>query len=198
MDLLLLSVVRMARLITPVMLRQGGGAITNISSFAALEPSAPRPVSSALRAALASFTKLYADQYAASGIRMNSVLPGWVDTYGVRAHILEKIPMKRAGDPREIARAVAFLVSEESSYVTGETLVWTALYSGPCRTRGRGSVAAPAEATVIYWHAYRKYPGTEAVAGVLYRCKPCHSPPNATPVSAHRVAPVWSCSSSRQ
>jgi NAD(P)-dependent dehydrogenase (short-subunit alcohol dehydrogenase family) len=122
LDLVLLNVVRMARLVTPVMLRQGGGAFVNISSFTAVEPSAPRPVSSAFRSALASFTKLYADQYAASGIRMNGILPGWVDTHEVAASIVGQIPMKRLADPREVARAVAFLLSEDASYITGESL----------------------------------------------------------------------------
>jgi NAD(P)-dependent dehydrogenase (short-subunit alcohol dehydrogenase family) len=80
LDLLLLNVVRMCRLVTPVMLNHGGGSIVNISTFAAFEPSASFPVSSSLRAALGSFAKLYADRYARHNIRMNNVLPGYVDT----------------------------------------------------------------------------------------------------------------------
>ena len=122
LDMLLLNAVRLARLVTPVMERQGGGALVNVSSFAAQEPSLPRPVSSALRAALSSFTKMYADRYAAAGIRMNSVLPGWVDTYPVDEATRATIPARRAADPAEIARVVAFLVSDEASYVNGENL----------------------------------------------------------------------------
>jgi NAD(P)-dependent dehydrogenase (short-subunit alcohol dehydrogenase family) len=122
LDLLLLSVVRLSRLITPIMLRQGAGALVNISSFAGVEPSGPRPVSSALRAALGSFTKLYADRYAAAGIRMNTVVPGWVDTYPVAADDVAGIPMRRPAEPTEIARVVAFLLSGDASYMTGESV----------------------------------------------------------------------------
>jgi NAD(P)-dependent dehydrogenase (short-subunit alcohol dehydrogenase family) len=122
LELLLLPVVRLARLVTPIMERQGGGAFVNVSSFAAQEPSLPRPISSALRAALSSFTKLHADRYAARGIRMNSVLPGWVDTHEVPAAERAKIPMGRAAEAAEIARVVAFLLSAEASYLTGENL----------------------------------------------------------------------------
>jgi NAD(P)-dependent dehydrogenase (short-subunit alcohol dehydrogenase family) len=122
LDLLLLSVVRMAKLTTPIFERQGGGAVVNISSFSAQEPSLPRPVSSAIRAALSSFTRMYADRYAAQNIRMNSVLPGWVETHEVAKPILASIPMGRAALPIEIARVVAFLLSSQASYLTGENL----------------------------------------------------------------------------
>jgi NAD(P)-dependent dehydrogenase (short-subunit alcohol dehydrogenase family) len=121
-DLLLLSVIRMARLVTPVMERQAGGAIVNISSLWAVEPHPSAPVSSVLRAALSSFTKLYADRYASAGIRMNSVLPGFVETYPVPETILNAIPMRRPGTVEEIAQFVAFLLSPEAGYITGQSL----------------------------------------------------------------------------
>ncbi len=121
-DLLLLNVVRMARLVTPVFLRQAGGSIVNISTFAAFEPSLKFPVSSALRAALGSFAKLYADEYASSGIRMNNVLPGFIESYPVDDETVQEIPMGRAGKLEEVAKTVAFLLSDEAGYITGQNL----------------------------------------------------------------------------
>ena len=122
LDLVMLNVVRMARLVTPIMQEQGGGAIVNISTFAAFEPDAAFPVSSSLRAALASFTKLYADRYAADGIRMNNILPGFVDSYPESEKNLSRIPMGRYGQVTEIAKAVLFLVSTDAGYITGQNL----------------------------------------------------------------------------
>lgn len=122
LDMVVLNVVRMARLVTPVMLRQGGGALVNISTFSAFEPSATFPVSSALRSALAGFTKLYADRYAADGIRMNNVLPGYMDNFELDEEVRGAIPMRRPGAMEEIARTAAFLVSPDASYITGQNL----------------------------------------------------------------------------
>ncbi|MFU8868808.1 SDR family oxidoreductase [Natronococcus sp.] len=122
MDLALLNVVRMARLVTPIMDEQGGGSIVNISTFSAFEPSLEFPVSSVLRAGLGSFTKLYADRYAANGIRMNTVQPGFVDSYDVDEETRERIPMGRPARTAEIADAVAYLLSPASSYVTGQNV----------------------------------------------------------------------------
>jgi NAD(P)-dependent dehydrogenase (short-subunit alcohol dehydrogenase family) len=65
---------------------------------------------------------MYSDEYADSGIRMNSVLPGWVNTYEVPEATLADIPARRAAEPKEIARVVAFLLSSEASYLTGENI----------------------------------------------------------------------------
>jgi NAD(P)-dependent dehydrogenase (short-subunit alcohol dehydrogenase family) len=122
LDMLLLNVVRMARLVTPAMRAQGGGAIVNISTFAAFEPDARFPVSSSQRAALGSFCKLYADQEAKHGIRMNNVLPGFIDTRPVSEAIRAVIPAGRYGKSGEIARTVAFLLSEDAGYITGQNI----------------------------------------------------------------------------
>lgn len=122
LELLILHVARMARLVTPIFEQQGGGAIVNISTFSAFEPDPAFPVSSSLRAGLAGYTKLYADRYAEAGIRMNNVLPGFMDNYPESAEIVEKIPMKRYAKVEEVAKTVRFLLSEEAGYITGQNI----------------------------------------------------------------------------
>jgi NAD(P)-dependent dehydrogenase (short-subunit alcohol dehydrogenase family) len=122
LDLVVLNVVRMTRLVTPVMLRQGGGAIVNVSTFSAFEPSLVFPLSSALRAALAGFTKLYADRYASEGVRMNNVLPGFIESFEIDEETRRSIPMQRQGSVAEVAKTAAFLLSEDSGYVTGQNV----------------------------------------------------------------------------
>jgi NAD(P)-dependent dehydrogenase (short-subunit alcohol dehydrogenase family) len=122
LDLVMLNVVRMARLVTPIMQKQSSGAIVNISTFSAFEPDGAFPVSSSLRAALASFTKLYADRYARDGIRMNNILPGFVDSYPASEENLNRIPMGRYASVTEIAQTTLFLVSADASYITGQNI----------------------------------------------------------------------------
>jgi len=122
LDLVVLNVVRLARLVTPAMERAGDGAIVNISTYGAIEPDAAFPLSSALRAALAGLTKLYADRYALVGIRMNNVLPGFVDSYDITEEQRATIPMKRPASAAEVARTVAFLLSNDAAYITGQNI----------------------------------------------------------------------------
>ncbi len=122
MELVLMNVIRMARLVVPVMQQQGGGSIVNISSFGALEPTLDYPVSSVGRAALAAYVKLFAQRYGPDHIRMNNVLPGFIDSYPVTENNLAAIPLQRAGKVEEIAGTVAFLLSEEGAYINGENI----------------------------------------------------------------------------
>ncbi len=123
LDLVVLNVVRIARPVTPAMRRQGGGAIVNVSTFSAFEPSPAFPLSSSLRAALAGFTKLYADRYAAEGVvRMNNVLPGYIESFEMDEETQGSIPMRRRGSVAEIAKTAAFLLSEDSGYITGQNI----------------------------------------------------------------------------
>lgn len=122
MDLVFLNVVRMARLVTPHLLAVGGGAVVNISTFAAFEPDSAFPISGAMRAALASYTKLYSDRYAAVGIRMNNVLPGFIESYEITEEVRRRIPMDRSGRVGEIADTVAFLLSDGGGYITGQNI----------------------------------------------------------------------------
>ncbi len=121
LDLVLLNVVRLARLVTPVMARQGGGAIVNISSYAAFEPDAAFPMS-VLRAGLGAFAKLYADTHAGQNIRMNNLLPGFTDSLPEKPERRASIPMGRYAKVAEIARTAAFLLSSDASYITGQNL----------------------------------------------------------------------------
>jgi NAD(P)-dependent dehydrogenase (short-subunit alcohol dehydrogenase family) len=123
LDMVLVNVVRLARLVTPVMERAGKGAIVNISAFGAVQPGAAFPVSSVLRAGLSAFTKLYADRYAAAGIRMNSILPGFIDSYPETPELVAQIPAGRFGTVAEIAATTAFLLSDEAGYITGQNLL---------------------------------------------------------------------------
>lgn len=122
MEVYFLNVVRPTRLVTPIMQRQQSGVIINISTFAAFEPDPVFPTSGVFRAGLAAYTKLFADKYAAENIRMNNVLPGFIDSLPEKPEFRERIPMQRYGKTEEIADVIAFLASDGAGYITGQNL----------------------------------------------------------------------------
>ena len=122
MDVYFLNVVRPTRLVTPVMQAQKGGAIVNISTFATFEPDPAFPTSGVFRAGLAAYTKLFSDRYAAENIRMNNVLPGFIDSLPEKPGIRERVPMGRYGRSEEVAELIALLASDRAAYITGQNI----------------------------------------------------------------------------
>ncbi|ATH99176.1 SDR family oxidoreductase [Alcaligenes faecalis] len=122
MDVYFLNAVRPARLVAPIMAAQGGGAIVNISTAWAFEPAEMFPTSAVFRAGLASFTKIFADSYAAKNVRMNNVLPGWINSLPATEERRESVPMGRYGKAEEIAATIAFLLSDGAGYITGQNI----------------------------------------------------------------------------
>jgi NAD(P)-dependent dehydrogenase (short-subunit alcohol dehydrogenase family) len=122
LDTYLMNVIRPTRLVAPIMVRQKAGTIINISTAWAFEPSPMFPTSAVFRAGLAVFTKIFADQYAADNVRMNNVLPGWIDSLPATEERRKGVPMQRYGTSEEIAATIAFLASEGAAYITGQNL----------------------------------------------------------------------------
>jgi NAD(P)-dependent dehydrogenase (short-subunit alcohol dehydrogenase family) len=122
LDIYLMNVVRATRLVAPIMAKQKNGAIINISTAWAFEPSPMFPTSAVFRAGLAAFTKIFADQYAADNVRMNNVLPGWIDSLPATDERRESVPMRRYGTADEIAATIAFLASDGAGYITGQNI----------------------------------------------------------------------------
>ena len=122
LEFYLLNVVKITRLVTPLMQRQGAGSIVNVSTYATFEPEAAFPTSGVFRAGLAAFAKLYADQHASAGIRMNNVLPGFIDSLPEKEDRRSRIPMQRYGKSEEVAELIEFLASSKSSYITGQNI----------------------------------------------------------------------------
>ncbi|WP_367716761.1 SDR family oxidoreductase [Nitratireductor sp. GISD-1A_MAKvit] len=122
MDFYLLNVVRATRLVTPIMQAQKSGSIVNISTYATFEPEAMFPTSGVFRAGLAAFTKLFCDKYAGENLRMNNVLPGFIDSLPEKEERRSRIPMGRYGTVDEVAELIAFLADEKSGYITGQNI----------------------------------------------------------------------------
>lgn len=122
MEFYLLNVVRIARLVTPIMQAQKSGSFVNISTYAAFEPEEAFPTSAVFRTGLAAFTKLFTDQYGADNLRMNNVLPGFVNSLPEKEDRRARIPLGRYGTVEEVAELVLFLASTKSSYITGQNI----------------------------------------------------------------------------
>src|SRR6476661_5673126 len=139
-DLLLFSALRMVRAAVPSMTRRGGGAILMSTSSSVKEPIPNLGLSTVLRASVAALAKTLALELAGSGIRVNQIVPGRLDTDRVReldeingkkqgvsaaeakAKSIGSIPLGRYGDPTEFGRVGAFLLSNAASYLTGATV----------------------------------------------------------------------------
>ena len=129
MDTYFMNVVRATKIVTPIMQKQKSGVIINISTFATFEPDPSFPTSGVFRAGLASFTKLFADKYAPDNIRMNNILPGFIDSLPEKQkenfkfeNFKSRIPLQRFGKLNEISEVVSFLVSEGAAYITGQNI----------------------------------------------------------------------------
>ena len=122
LEVYFLNVVRATRIVTPIMQKQGGGAIVNISTAWVAEPSEMFPTSAMARSGLAAFTKIFCDQYAKEGIRMNNVLPGWIDSLPAKEERRAAVPMQRYGKAEEVAATIAFLASDAAAYITAQSI----------------------------------------------------------------------------
>ena len=122
METYFLNVVRSTRLVAPIMQKQKSGSIINISTFAVFEPDAVFPTSGVFRAGLASFTKLFIDQYSKDNIRMNNVLPGFIDSLPEKEGFKKRIPLNRYDKVKEISELISFLASDRAAYITGQNI----------------------------------------------------------------------------
>jgi NAD(P)-dependent dehydrogenase (short-subunit alcohol dehydrogenase family) len=126
------SVVHACQEILPVMYEQKSGSVINISSVVALRGAPGMSHYAASKAAVVSLTESLALESASSGVRVNALLPGWIDTdltdflrvsEQTEQAVLGRVPMGRWGKPEEIAAFAQFLASDSSSFLTGQSIV---------------------------------------------------------------------------
>ncbi len=117
------------RAVAPIMMKQRSGRIVSISSIVGIQGNAGQANYSASKAGVIGLTKSVARELASRGVTANAIAPGYVETPmtavlsdKVKEAMLEAIPMKRYGQPEDIANAVSFLVSDQASYITGQVL----------------------------------------------------------------------------
>ena len=122
MEIYFLNVIRAVRIVTPIMKRQKNGSIINISTYATFEPEKYFPTSGVMRAGLASFCKIYSDDYSKFNIRINNILPGFIDSLKTKKGFIDRVPLKRPGKVSEISSVVSLLSSKEGSYITGQNI----------------------------------------------------------------------------
>ena len=121
-EIYFLNVVRVLRIVTPVMKKQRNGSVINISTYATFEPEKDFPTSGVVRASLSSFTKIYSDEYAKFNIRINNILPGFINSLNPNRKFIKRIPLKRIGKVEEVSALVELLASKEGSYITGQNI----------------------------------------------------------------------------
>jgi len=139
-DAVLFNVLRLSRLVLPGMRERKWGRIIHVSSFVAKQPTALLTISSTLRAGLSALTKTMSNEFCKDGVLVNAVLPGYVLTdrqkhlneirskeegislEAYTARTAATIPIGRSARPDEIGDVVAFLASEQASYITGATI----------------------------------------------------------------------------
>ena len=122
METYFLNVVRAVRMVTPIMKKQKNGSIINISTYAIFEPERSFPTSGVMRAGLSSFVKIYSDEYAKYNIRINNILPGFIESLKPKKEFLKRVPLKRVGKVSEISAVVNLLASDSGSYITGQNI----------------------------------------------------------------------------
>ena len=128
-DVNLVGTFNVTRNVIPYMIKQRSGRIISLSSVVGVAGNAGQTNYSASKAGVIGFTKSLAKEVASRNILVNAVAPGFIDTDmtkvlsdSVKEGINAQIPLRRMGSPREVAKVVKFLASEDSSYVTGQVI----------------------------------------------------------------------------